>query len=225
MHCVCPSRIIHTWKYTSRAIRDRYRYKIRKLTSRDDKLAILEIRTLEDQAVALCAVNYPTFGQDDYEWIQEVRRRHDVLFFDVVEPHYTLVFPTEEIGETELIAHVTSVASSFDPFDSVLRCSTVGDPDFVGHAHAFLIPDEGFSDIVRLHDALYTGLLESELRLDLPFVPHIGIASTPDVNECKAIVDRLNAQRFEIRARVEKLDVIGYDGNKTWTIEEIPLGS
>ena len=173
--------------------------------------------------MALCAVNYPTVSAEDYEWMREVRRQHDVLFFDVVEPHFTLVFPTEAIGEAELIAHVSEVASSFDPFEAILRCATVGDPDFVDHAHAFLIPDEGFSDVVRLHDALYTGLLESELRLDMPFVPHIGIASTPDVNECKAIVDRLNAQRFEIRTRVEKLDVIGYDGETTWTIEEIPL--
>ena len=173
--------------------------------------------------MALCAVNYPTISSEDYEWIQNIRREHDLLFFDVVGPHFTLVFPTDKIETSELIAHVSGIAAQIDPFEAVLRCATLGAPSFMDHAHAFLIPDEGFSDVVRLHDALYTGPLRSELRLDLPFVPHIGVASTPQIDECKAIVDRLNQERFEIRARVEKLDVIGYDGKKSWAIEECAL--
>ena len=173
--------------------------------------------------MAFCAVNYPTISSEDYEWIQNIRREHDLLFFDVVEPHFTLVFPTDIIEKSTLIAHIAKIAAQISPFEAVLRCATLGDPNFMDHAHAFLIPDEGFSDVVRLHDALYTGPLQSELRLDLPFVPHIGIASIPHVDECKEIVDCLNAEGFEIRARVERLDVIGYDGKKTWTIEECAL--
>lgn len=173
--------------------------------------------------MALCVVSYPTMSSADYEWIQNIRRAHDAVFFDVVAPHFTLVFPTENIGEFSLITRVAEVAAETSPFEVVLRRATVGDPSFLGHAHVFLIPDEGFSDMVRLHDALYAGVLEAELRLDLPFVPHIGVASTPDVNECKAIVDRLNRDRFALHARVERLDVIGYDGRKTWSIEECAL--
>jgi 2'-5' RNA ligase len=95
----------------------------------------------------------------------------------------------------------------------------------MGHAHAFLTPDEGFSEIVRLHDGLYTGPLADELRLDLPFIPHVGIASTPSLEECKAIVDRLNKERFEIRGQVDALDVIGYDGTRVWNIERYALHS
>ncbi|MBZ5499647.1 MAG: 2'-5' RNA ligase family protein [Acidobacteriia bacterium] len=174
--------------------------------------------------MAICAVNYPTISSGDYEWIQSIRREHDALFFDVVRPHFTLVFPTENVEKSEFIAHVAEVAKRISPFDVVLRCAILGDPSFMDHAHAFLVPDEGFSDVVRLHDALYTGPLRAELRLDLPFIPHIGVASTPRIAECKAIVDDLNSKGFEIHARVEKLDIIGYDGNRTWTIEECALG-
>ena len=173
--------------------------------------------------MAICAVNYPTFSSEDYEWIQSIRRKHDALFFDVVPPHFTLVFPTENIGKSEFIAHITEVAERISPFDVVLRCAILGDTNFMNHAHAFLVPDEGFSDVVRLHDALYTGLLQAELRLDLPFIPHIRVASTPHMAECKSIVDDINSKGFEIHARVEKLDIIGYDGSRIWTIEKCTL--
>ena len=173
--------------------------------------------------MALCVVNYPTISSDDIEWIQSIRRQHDRLFFDVVAPHFTIVFPTNAIAEATLIEHVTEKTSQFKSFEVVLRCAILGDPKFMDHAHAFLIPDEGFSDVVGLHDRLYTGPLATALRLDLPFIPHIGVASTPDLDDCKAIVDQLNKNKFEIRGRVDTLDVIGYDGKKVWAIERCAL--
>lgn len=103
------------------------------------------------------------------------------------------------------------------------RCVTVGDPDFMGYANVFMIPDEGFSKLVKLHDVFYTGPLAPELRLDIPFVPHIGIASDPSAVECKKLVDRLNKQGFEIDGKVERLDIIEFDGESTKTIEQTEL--
>jgi len=173
--------------------------------------------------MALCAVNYPTLRRDDYEWIQSIRREHDRLFFDVVAPHISLVFPTDKIDEAKLTEHVAQIASHTNPFDIVIRCAILGDPGFMDHAHAFLIPDEGFSSVVRLHDALYTGPLRSELRLDLPFIPHVGVASTPGIDDCKALVDRINATGPEIRGRVETIDIVGYDGKTTWAVTQCAL--
>jgi hypothetical protein len=101
------------------------------------------------------------------------------------------------------------------------RCAILGDPSFQGHAHAFLVPDEGFSAVVRLHDRLHSGPLARELRLDLPFIPHLAVANTPTPEACKEIVDALNARPFEIRGSVESLDVIGFDGTSVWTIEQV----
>jgi 2'-5' RNA ligase superfamily protein len=173
--------------------------------------------------MALAVVNYPAIRRDDLDWIQSIRREHDHLFFGVVDPHLTIVFPTDGVAQSTLVEHVAERVSVFHSFEVVFRCAILGDPDFMGHAHAFLTPDEGFSEIVRLHDGLYTGPLAGELRLDLPFIPHVGIASTPSLEECKAIVDRLNKERFEIRGQVDALDVIGYDGTRVWNIERYAL--
>lgn len=173
--------------------------------------------------MALAVVNYPTLSDDDFAWIQSVRREHDPLFFEVIDPHFTLVFPTEAVLEPTLIDHVRQQLDSATSFEVVFRCAILGDPDFLDHAHAFLVPDEGFSDVVRLHDGLYSGPLAGELRLDLPFIPHVALANTPTPEACKAIVDRLNSEDFEIRGWVEALDVIGYDGERVWPIVQSTL--
>lgn len=85
------------------------------------------------------------------------------------------------------------------------------------------MPDKGFSNVVRLHDRLYAGPLAEELRLDLPFLPHLGVANAPTLEACKDILDDLNAEAFEILGRVESLEVIGFDGETVWSIEEIQL--
>jgi len=59
--------------------------------------------------------------------------------------------------------------------------------------------------------------------LDLPFVPHIGIASDPNPEKCKEIVDELNQQDFEIRGSIDTLDIIEFDGKTVKTIEQIHL--
>jgi hypothetical protein len=173
--------------------------------------------------MSLAIVNYPTLSPDDYSWIQSVRAEHDRLYYHVIEPHISLVFPTDMIVESVLLDHARRHAAAHPAFEAVFRCAVLGDLDFQDHAHAFLVPDEGFSKIVHLHDKLYTGPLAPELRLDLPFLPHIGIANTPTPKACKSVVDRLNAMQFVIRARIESFHVIGFDGKQVWTIDRFPL--
>jgi hypothetical protein len=42
---------------------------------------------------SLLVVNYLTLSAEERENIQLVRRQHDLLDYDVVAPHFTLVFP------------------------------------------------------------------------------------------------------------------------------------
>lgn len=110
-----------------------------------------------------------------------------------------------------------------EAFNFVLRCAVLGDDAFSDFTHVFLVPDEGYSRIVKLHDRLYIGILKEELRLNIPFVPHIGIANSQNAQACKDLVDDLNAAPFEVRGRVEKLDVIWYEDNQVNTIKQISL--
>ena len=172
---------------------------------------------------SLLAISYPTISAEDFDWIQGLRKHHDQLYWRVVDPHFTFVFPLFNFERKALIQHVEQVVKGFKTFDFVLRCAVLSNDAFSDFMHVFLVPDEGCSRIVKLHDCLYTGILEDELRLDIPFIPHIGIGNSRNEKTCKRLVDDLNAKPFEIKGTVANLDVIWYEDNQVNTIRKITL--
>jgi hypothetical protein len=85
------------------------------------------------------------------------------------------------------------------------------------------VPDDGYSQIVKLHDKLYSGLLAAEHRLDIDFIPHIGIGTSPDRYECKRMADEWNKKDFNIRGRISKLTIIEYKDKTVTDLESIGL--
>jgi 2'-5' RNA ligase len=171
----------------------------------------------------LLVVNYPTISANDFAWIQDIRQQEDELNFSAIDPHFTLVFPIINIDQAMLVSHVNQSLEGIKSFEFTLRCAILCNDAFSKHTHVFLVPDEGYSNIVKLHDRLYTGIIASELRLDFPFIPHIGIANSLDPHHCKRLVDQLNGQHFETRGRIDQLDVISIRGNLVKTVESIDL--
>jgi 2'-5' RNA ligase len=173
---------------------------------------------------SLLVVNYPTISKEDFEWIQNLRREHDRLNFRAIDPHFTLVFPVDDIDPEQLVSHISQSIRDVESFEFVIRCAVLANDAFEAYTHIFLVPDEGHSKIIKLHDRLYTGVIESELRLDIPFIPHIGIGNSPNAHSCKQLVDRLNADRWEISGRVDRLDLIWSDRDLVRTISSFDLG-
>jgi hypothetical protein len=174
--------------------------------------------------MSLLVLAYPSLARADYEWIQRIRARHDGRYYRLIEPHFTFVFSVSKVERKVFVEHVKGQARRVEPFKFVLRCALVVADDSGQFSHVFLVPDEGFSEIVRLHDALYTGALAPELRLDIPFIPHIGIGNSDDARECKRLADELNAEGFRLEGRIETLDVVSYENSTVQTVERIELG-
>jgi hypothetical protein len=171
----------------------------------------------------LLVVNYPTISDDDLEWIQKIREQQDELNFRSIDPHFTLIFPIIDLDRETLVNHVKRSIQDIKAFEFTIRCAVLSNDAFSKYTHIFLVPDEGYSNIVKLHDRLYSGVLANELRLDIPFIPHIGIANSLDAHHCKQLVVRLNGQHFEIRGRIDRLDIISSQGNLVETVESINL--
>lgn len=85
------------------------------------------------------------------------------------------------------------------------------------------VPDEGSSRIVKLHDKLYSDKLKDNLRLDLDFIPLIGIGNSQDRHKCKKMVDEWNKEEFELRGTISRLKIVRYENDVVTTIEEIKL--
>ena len=176
--------------------------------------------------MALAVVAYPKLDPKDAEWIEAIRAEHDPLSRDIIAAHITLVFPVANVDRIEFINHVTSVAETVQPIDFVLRSAVLsGHDDEYNCTHVFFVPDEGNSRICRLHDRLYTGLLESWLRLDIPYAAHVGVANNVDPNVCKWLADTLNANAFEITGRIEWLDILHAENMRFDTLERVRLQS
>ncbi len=166
---------------------------------------------------------YPRLSHKDFEWIQNIRSKNDARYYNIVKPHFTIVFPVTDVQPSEFIADVERNSAGFKKINFITRSALIVKDSFSEFTDVFLVPDEGYSSIIKLHNKLYSGILKNNLRLDIHFIPHIGIAGSKDPLESKSIADELNGGNFSIKGILDKLDIITYDYPKVETIKEITL--
>ncbi|MEM7112547.1 MAG: 2'-5' RNA ligase family protein [Chloroflexota bacterium] len=165
---------------------------------------------------------FPKLITADFKWIQTIRAEYDKQF-SLVEPHFTLVFGTTAVSSTQLTNHVQQQFATTPPFRFVCRCATVVKDSFGPDTYTFLLPDEGNSQLIKLHDQLYTGILHGELRLDIPYLPHITIGSFAEPMESKQLADQLNHEGFEIVGAIESVQIVALGGGGITAVSTIPL--
>jgi hypothetical protein len=168
-------------------------------------------------------VAYPRLSERDHAWIQDYRAKHDPRYFKLIAPHVTLVFGIADLGAEELVREVRARAAGVPAFDFELAVATLNRDSSGDYYHEFLVPEKGYAGIIRLHDRLYGGALARYLRLDIDFIPHVGIGNDTDPQACKRRVDALNAAGIAIPGRIEALDVIELLDDSVRTVERIPL--
>ena len=124
--------------------------------------------------MSLVVLGRPRLKPADSAWITALRERHgSALAAPEIGTHVTLVFPTDVTDATTLTGHMAMVAGDTAPLALAFRCALpVQDPGS-GDTYVYLVPDEGFSGLVRLHDRLYSGPFADALNLDIPYIPHI----------------------------------------------------
>ncbi|MEW6196830.1 MAG: 2'-5' RNA ligase family protein [Bacteroidota bacterium] len=173
--------------------------------------------------MSLLVLAYPSIEKKDYDWLQSVRAKYDERYFNIVEPHFTIVFPVFDIDEKVFIKHVEKITKNIKTFYFVLRCSQVVKDSFSDYYDVFLIPEEGYRIFVKLHDSLYTGILEKELRIDIPFIPHLGIGNNKDPFACKNFADDINIKGIEIVGAINKLDIVSYTNDRVTLLHQVFL--
>jgi len=173
--------------------------------------------------MALCVLSYPNLERRDFEWIQSLRAKHEKLAYALVKPHITLVFPTDAMAEDEYLNHVRGVISHTPPVSFAIRCAVMRHSPANDRWNVFLVPDEGYSSIVKLHDRLYTGPLAGELRLDVPFIPHITVASRRAAEICQDLVAEINEEGICIEGSLNTVDIVSYQSHGLTTMEKIDL--
>lgn len=173
--------------------------------------------------MAVLVLAYPELAPADLAWIEAIRAVHDPAHA-IVAAHFTLVFPVASMNAADFRAVIRQRARGCAPIPFVLR-SALPVKDVIGPTtDVFLVPDEGFGGLVRLHDRLYAGPLAAELRLDIPAIPHITVARSPDPLACKHLADDLNARDFALPGTITALDIVSHEDGAVRTLERVGLG-
>ena len=173
--------------------------------------------------MAFLVIAYPKLDKKDLDWIQKYREENDPRYFDVVDPHITLLFAIHDVDKEMFVAEVKKQIAGIEPFNFVIRVVTINQNDDGKYYHEFLVPDEGYSNVVKLHDRLYSGIFKDHLRLDIDFIPHIGIGNSDDALVSKKRAEELNAAGVNIEGRVDSIAIIEYADSKVKTIETVKL--
>jgi len=104
-----------------------------------------------------------------------------------------------------------------------LRSALVVPEANVQRFHVFLIPDEGFGAILRLHDLLHAGPIEAAIRPETPYLPHITVATTTTHDAARKVAQALNQGGIDISGHIEALMVERRAGEVIRDVAEVPL--
>lgn len=170
----------------------------------------------------LCTLAYPVLSREDAQRIESFRREHDP-HCDVVDAHFTMVFGCSAVPEEAYVAHIEALSGSSQPVRFTCRYAMLGADDEARRAYVFLVPDEGYSGLSRLHDALYGGPLAECLRLDIPFVPHITIGASDDRAAAKRLCDDLNRRGLFIDGVINALTVATLEEGRVRRLKSFDL--
>ena len=175
--------------------------------------------------MAYLVLAYPGIDKQDYDWIQGIRKSHDNRYFGVVEPHFTLVFSTNKLSLDDFTQHVKEKTEGLRAFKISLDSAKVVEDDSKEFFHMFLIPSKGFDEINIIHDKLYTGSLKTELRHDIPFIPHVGIGTSDGRQQAEDVVQSIMQTRPAIEGTINNLTIVEFDGKSVVDLHTIPLAT
>lgn len=168
-------------------------------------------------------IAYPTLSDVDRSWLQAIRKAHDRENWTLIAPHFTLVFPFDPTAETAVREHVRAVGRRHRPFRFILRRITVHENAEAGCRHLFAEPKEGRSEIIALHDDLYSGMLTGYLRRDLPYRPHITIATCENSTKCEDIIEQIGRGEMAVRGIIGALYLVCLDDDGISAVEKVSL--
>lgn len=172
---------------------------------------------------SLYTISYPQLSPEDSGFIESFRREHDLRSQGVIAAHFTLVFGVKDIEYAKFEMHVRSVAAQSQPIVFTCRYAMLSADTSSDTAYVFLVPDEGFSAVSHLHDRLYEGPLERFHSLEIPFVPHITLATTMDRRHAKQLCAGLNDTGLSISGELRSLSIGALEGNRFSCMATLPL--
>ena len=163
----------------------------------------------------------PEFAVADLGWLTKVREAHAGGHGGA--PYFTLVFPGSELKTDDFTAEVQRAVVGVKRIRFCLRAAMVVlDPE-VHSFHVFLVPDEGFGALIRLHDKLHNGRFAAYRREASPYIPHVTVGSEREFAAAHTLAATFNAKDMAVWGRVDELIIQRRDGEVARAVRKVPL--
>jgi 2'-5' RNA ligase len=170
----------------------------------------------------LLAITYPELTEAGLTLIENCRKTHD-HFYEVIRPHFTLVFGVSGFSPDKFSSEIKNQLNGINSFSFSIRSAEVHKDDFTEYFHTFLVPGEGFHQLVKLHDKLYSDRLSGHHLRNIEYIPHITIGNSKDKSACEKLADEWNKEKTILRGTISMIDLISFDGITAKTFEQIKL--
>ncbi|MEH6404215.1 MAG: 2'-5' RNA ligase family protein [Sneathiella sp.] len=172
----------------------------------------------------LYTLAFPKLNQHDQIWVDRTREQNDPDF-QKVRPHFTLLFGCGDVSAEVYARHVKNTAKVTPSFEFHARRVSLGIDHFGTGGYVFLVPDEGHSSILALHDRIYSGPLSAHLNLKLSFIPHITLGKLDSLEEAKKITNELNCKAISVSGLIDSITVVEEKDGVVTIQEEFTLST
>ena len=166
---------------------------------------------------------YPQFEPSVAERIRRFRTENEPARAKLVRPHVTLVFGLMNTRPHELLEHCEAVASRSSQFEVSFVSEEITHDPFEKTHKLLLVSSTGSSQLAALHEQLYEGAQRAEQKEDIPYRPHMTIATNPD----RTLVERLETSSlggFPLLATIRALEVVKLENGSLHHLRTIPFG-
>ena len=171
--------------------------------------------------MAFLVLAFPSLNDEYFNWIQSYRRENDSLLYKVVDPHFTVIFPLNEMAKNEFVDEIYRQSEGLRPIDFEINKTILHKDPIEEFYYEFLVPEKGYENIINMHDKLYSEKLLPFLRNDIEYIPHITIGKSRDINKSKYRLKNLITP--VIKGQIKELTIANFENNKVSKIAVINL--
>ncbi|GGB27457.1 2'-5' RNA ligase family protein [Allosediminivita pacifica] len=165
---------------------------------------------------------YPQFEPSVAERIRRFRTENEPARAKLVLPHVTLVFRLMNINPHEFQEHCEAVASRSSQFEVSFVSEEIAHDPFEQTYKLLLVSSSGSSQLAALHEQLYEGAQRAEQKEDIPYRPHMTVATNPD----RTLVERLETSSlggFPLLGTIRALEVLKLENGSLHHLRTIPF--
>lgn len=173
--------------------------------------------------VMIYVLAYPQFEPSVAERIRRFRTENEPARAELVPPHVTLVFGLMNIRTHEFLAHCEAVASRSSQFEVSFVSEEIAHDPFEKTYKLLLVSSAGSSQLAALHDQLYEGVQRAERKDDIPYRPHMTVATNPD----RTNIERLETSSlggFPLSGTIRALEVVKLENGGLQHLRTTPFG-